>query len=411
MNKGLEGIMVVETATVVAGPMAGRLLADWGADVIHVEHPIRGDIGRSMQITPELRAAAGGCSKIVTDINYTMENHNRNKRGITLDLSQSNGQKIIHKLLEKADVFISNYRQRELEKFNLEYHTLNKINPRLISANVSGYGRKGPDKDLPGYDGLAFWARSGFLHAMQTPEIDPFCTPISAGDRICSMALTCGIMTALFIRERTGLGQEADVSLYNTGVFTIAGDIGGTLVTGQDLQQVDRKDLRNALSTFYQTKDNRWLRIGMPQPDLYWSRFCQAIERSDLENDPRFESFIPRIENHVALFNILEEVFATKTLAEWKIRLDETGLPWAPLLNLPEVVADPQARANDFFDSYNHPSYGHIETVANPIKLSKTKQSVRAPAPEFGQHTEEVLLEFGYTWKDIEKFKEEGIIA
>jgi crotonobetainyl-CoA:carnitine CoA-transferase CaiB-like acyl-CoA transferase len=407
----LEGIKVIETATVMAGPMAGRLLADWGADVIHVENPIRGEIIRSIQDSSVGIAGALGGKAIQSDINFEAENHNRNKRSITLDLSLEGGRKIMYKLLEKADVFLSNYRPRELEKFKLEYPTLNELNSKLIFANVSGFGRKGPDKDAPGFDFLAFWARSGILHELLKPGLEPLITPRAMGDRMTALALACGIMTALFLRERTGIGQEVDVSLFNTGVFAITSELGGSLITGEDLQQVDRKDMLNAAATFYRTKDGRWLRLGLVQTDPYWSRFCGALGREDLEHDPRFDSYVPRIENHEALFNILEKVFLTKTLEEWKDRLTEAGLPWGPVQNLPEVIQDPQARANDFFDTYNHPTHGPLELMGNPIKLSKTPSTVRRPAPEFGQHTEEVLLEYGYTWEDIEGFNHEGIIA
>ena len=159
----------------------------------------------------------------------------------------------------------------------------------------------------------------------------------------------------------------------------------------------------------YQTKDGRWLLICVLQPDRYWSRFCQAIERPDLEYDPRFESFEPRIENHVALYHILEEVFLTKTLDEWKSRL--RGIPFAPFQNFVEVINDPQARANDFFVPFDHPTYGRIEVVASPIKLSKTPATIRLPAPEFSQHTEEILLELGYNWGEISRLKDKNVIA
>ncbi|MFC2071456.1 CaiB/BaiF CoA transferase family protein [Chloroflexota bacterium] len=409
MAFGLEGIKVVDTTTAIAGPMAGRLLADWGADVIHIEHPLRGDIARGPRGNQTAGQQAGRV--LVSDINYIAENHNRNKRGMTLDLSQEGGREIIYKLLEKADVLLVNFRPRELKKFKLEYETLSQLNPRLIQANLTGYGRKGPDKDAPGFDYLAFWARSGLLHVLLKPGITPLITPGGMGDRMSALALALGIMTALYVRERTGVGQEVDVSLFQTGVFGITADIGGALVTGQDLQQLDRKDVVNAVLTFYQTKDGKWLRLGLGQPDPYWSRFCQAIEREDIEHDPRFESFVPRIDNHVALFKILKEVFLARTLDEWKVRLTGVGLPWDPVQTLPEVIADPQARANDFFTSYDHPTYGRIEVVANPIKLSKTPETIRMPAPEFGQHTEVVLLEYGYTWEDIERLKQQGMIA
>ncbi|MDD5039203.1 MAG: CoA transferase [Dehalococcoidales bacterium] len=405
MVAGLEGIRVIETASVLAGPMTGRLLADFGADVIHIEHPVRGDIARSQSAKRKDGRA------IISDIDYAMQNHSRNKRDMTLDLFQDGGREIMYKLLEKADVFLSNFRPRELHKFKLDYDILSKLNPRLICANLTGYNREGPDKDAPAYEHGAYFSRAGILHVLQAPGLPPDQNPVGFGDYIAGVILAYGIMTALFIRERTGTGQEVDTSLFNAGVYALSHDISGSLVSGQDRQPIERKDFASAMANLYQTKDGRWLRLGISQPDIYWSRFCQAIERQDLEHDPRFDSFDLIIDNHIALFHILEEVFASKSLDEWKPRLDKEGLPWSPLQTLPEVINDPQARANDFFIAFEHPTYGRIEVVANPVKLSKTPETIRLPAPEFGQHTEEVLLEYGYTWDDISRFKELGVIA
>jgi len=409
MVLALEGIKVIETASGMAGPMAGRLLADWGADVIHIEHPVRGDMSREARRL--LSSSVSGGRAIVTDINYSHENHNCNKRGMTLNLATEPGREIIYRLLEKADVLLSNFRPRELKKFNLEYKALSRLNPGLICANVTGYGKKGSDRDLPGYDFNAFWARSGVLHVLLTPEMIPPATPMGNGDRVASLALACGILTALFVRERTGAGQEVDTSIFNAGVYFNTIDVGGALVTGQDRRNVDREDLANVLLNSYKTKDGRWLRLAINQPDLYWSRFCRGLGREDLEQDPRFASFASRLENHRQLFTIVEETFLSRTLDEWKVRLTQAGLPWAPIQTLPEVTADPQARANDFFVAYDHPLYGRIKIVANPAKLSKTPATVRLPAPELGQHTEEILLEHNYTWEDIARFKESGVIA
>jgi len=410
MGVALEGVKIIETASGMAGPMAGRLLADWGADVVHVEHPVRGDMSRDARRILAGRRILSGRS-ISSDVNYSHENHNCSKRGMTLDLSREQGREIIHRMLKTADVLLSNFRPRELEKFQIDYETLSGLNPRLICANVTGYGMKGPDRDLPGYDFNAFWAKTGILRVLLTPDMEPPTTPVALGDRVAALSFTCGILAALFARETTGMGQQVDTSLFNTGVFVNASDVGAALVTGQDRQNVERRDLANVLLGSYKTKDGRWLRLAVNQPDLYWSRVCRALGREDLEHDPRFEDFVDRMENHVALFEILEEAFLARPLDEWRVRLTEAGLPWAPVSTLPEVISDPQARANDFFAGYEHPTHGHIEVVANPAHLSNTPASVQRPAPEFGQHTEEVLLEYGYSWEDIAQFKEQGVIA
>jgi crotonobetainyl-CoA:carnitine CoA-transferase CaiB-like acyl-CoA transferase len=400
----LEGVRVMETASVYAGPMAGRILADWGADVIHIEHPVRGDIARS-------ESAKRVGKAIVGDVNYRMENFNRGKRGMTLDLSAEGGPDVLRRLLKTADVFISNFRPRELKRFGLEYDTLCRLNPGLICANVTGYGRKGPDKDLPGYEFTSYFPRSGMLHVLQAPGALPIQPPLGLGDNVAGLALALGIMTALFLRERTGEGQEVDVSLFQAGVHALSLDVAGALATGQDRRPVEREEYGNPLVAPYETGDGRWLFLGVSQPDPYWSSFCRAIGREELEDDPRFSSFEERIESHAALFHILEEAFRTRSLAEWKPRLDEAGLPWSPIQSLPEVAVDPQARANDFFATLEHPTYGSMEVVAGPVRLSKASTAPMRAAPELGQHTEEVLQEHGYTWGDIEGFKEQGVIA
>jgi len=409
MLKGLEGIKIIETANNVAGPLAGRMLADRGADVVHIEHPQKGDLSReSGRIIVDMMM---GGRNIETKINHHWEFNNFNKRGMTLDFSKEKAREILYGMLKTADVFINNYRPREMEKFKLDYESIKKINPRIIYANITGYGVKGPDRNLPGYDFNVFWTRTGIMRVMTTPGEEPFTTPIAFGDRTTAVTLAYGIMTALFIRERTGVGQDVYTSLQQAGIFVNAYDVCAALATGKDRQNVTRRELANVLLNSYITKDSRWIRFAMNQPDLYWKRFCHAIGRDDLENDPRFNGFTQRLENHAPLFDILEETFRSKTLDEWKPLLDEAGLPWAPVLTLPEVITDAQARANGFFIGYEHPSYGPVEMVANPVTLGATPATVRMPAPEFNQHTEEVLLEYGYTWDDIAQLKEAGVIG
>ena len=437
MAIALDGIKVVDLSQVAAVPAAARHLADFGADVIHVENPATGDFWRGYQ------AGQGtGATGVPSDINYNWENYNRNKRGVTLDLSQERGQEILYKLVEEADVFLTNLRPIELERFNLEYATLSRLNPRLIYGALTGFGKKGPDRNVPAYDLTAYWTRAAIpylltMFGMPGPSFRP-----AFGDNVAALALAFGVMTALYVRERTGVGQEVDLALYHTGIYQISFDIAGALVTGQDykdelmkrrqeqeesvrklreemiaeaeaavarLSDLNRGNMPNPLAMRYQTKDERMVVLLALQPDRYWSRFCQAIEREDLEHDPRFESIERRAENSAALIAILDEVFLTRTLDEWKPRL--AALPFAPAQTLLEVINDPQARANDFFVTFDHPTYGRIEVIANPVKLSKTPATVRMPAPEFGQHTEEVLLEHGYTWEDIAQLKEQGVIA
>jgi len=412
MASALTGIKVIDVSQVAAVPMAARYLGDFGADVLHIEHPVAGDSFRVIQ------AGMSRVSGVQSDVNYVWENYNRNKRSVTLNLSRKPGQEILYRLIKEADVFLTNMRPFEQEKYNFEYDTLSQINPRLIYAALTGYGTKGPDKDTPAYDHTAYWARSGIPHRIQSltlpvaPGTPPPAFMPSFGDHMAGMNLACGVMTALFMREKTGTGQKVDVSLFHSGIYQLSMDLAGTLITGQDCQKLESRDsVRSPLVALYQTKDGRWLLLSGLRRDRYWSSFCQAIEREDLENDPRFDSVDTMTENSVDLLHILEDVFSSRTLEEWVPILKTAGIPWAPVQNLTEVVNDPQARANDFFISYEHPEYGRIEGVANPVKLSKSPEQVRLPAPEFSQHTEEVLIDLGYSWEEIGQFKEDGIIA
>ena len=411
MESPLENIKVIELATMAAAPMAGRLLADWGAEVIHVEHPVSGDPWR------EWITVAG--NELPPGTKYSFwEHYNRNKRSITLDLDQEKGLEVLRKLIEGADVFITNRRPYALKKYNLEYDSLKGLNPRLIFGSLTGYGRKGPDQDLPGHDTLAFWARSGFMYLMQQGDSAPPSAgyrTVAAGDKVNALALACGLILAILARERTGLGQEVDVSLLHTGIYTLApialtlGNFEQLFETGEEYEHYLKRE-RDEVSPLYisfETRDKRWLQLSLAPPDPYWSTFCRAIERAELEKDPRFDTVESRMENQTALFHLLEEVFREKTLAEWKERFDKLDLLWSPIQSPKEVLADPQVIENDMIVPFDHPEFGPIKVMSNPVKLSQAPATIRRRAPEFGEHTEEVLLEMGYSWEDIEQFRAE----
>jgi crotonobetainyl-CoA:carnitine CoA-transferase CaiB-like acyl-CoA transferase len=413
VKTGFEDIKVIEASSAVAGPMSSRLLADWGADVIHIDST-EGSMARAMSGANASQNAArqrtqNTTRQIVSDISYTAQNTSCNKRGMALNLSHDSGREIIYKLIEDADVFISNFRPRQLEKFKLRYEDLNPMNPRLICATLTGFGRKGPLQNEPGFGPSAGDCRSGLLHVLQEPGVAPVQMPIAYADFITAMTLTYGIMTALFIREKTSIAQTVDASLYNSVVYALANDIGGSLVSGEDRQSIDRKE-RAALMNFYPTKDDRWLYIMMTRQEVHWPKFCKAIEREDLANDSRFTSGDMSDEDSRALFDILDEVFRTKTLDEWRPIITAVGFPWAPVQNLPEVCSDPQAKENGFFAPMAHPKFGDIEIVANPIKLGITPEVEKRPAPEYNEHTVEILHEIGYTSEDIDRFKEQQVI-
>lgn len=407
---GLERYKVVQTAQWAAGPMCGRLLADWGMDVLFVEPPGKGDVKTGVREGEARNRDVMKGRAIATDVDQNRQHLNRNKRSITLDLSKPAGLAVLHRLLGTADVYLHNFRQREVEKFGLAYEALSARNRRLVCASLTGYGRRGPDRDLPAFEGSAFFARSGALHLMQTPGQPPILHPLGLGDYLTGVTLAYGIVVALLMREQTGAGQEVDTSLFQTGVFAVSYDVNGSLLTGQDRQSLDRHDIANAVGNSYRTKDGRWFRLVMSDPDPYWAKLCRAIERKDMIDDPRFATFRPRLDHYRELFTILDDTFRTRPLAEWKVRLDAEGLPWSTVQTLPEVCVDPQARANGFFVTVPDPANGPLELVGNPVTLGRTTARMR-PAPRYGEHTDEALLEYGYTSDDIARLRTEGAIG
>ncbi|HEX9896420.1 MAG TPA: CoA transferase [Dehalococcoidales bacterium] len=427
MSTALKGIRVIDCSQVAAVPMCARILGDFGADVIHIENPTTGDYWRNF-----LKAQVeSGQACPSPDFDYNWENYNRNKRSVTVDLTKDSGRAIMHNMVKQADVFLSNLRSFELEKFKLEYETLNKINPRIIWGNVNGYGKTGPDKDLPAYDATAYWTRAAIPHMISMPGMPVFGYRPGIGDNVVGLALAYGIMQALYLREKTGVGQAVDVSLYHTGMFQMSFDVSGALITGLDFndwrsqppQELIQQSLAlmmqlmtffnikvtSPLTGAYFTKDGRTLMFVILQPDRYWVKFCKATGHEELLQNHKYDTMEGRAEDYTKLRQIFAETFITKTFAEWHPLLE--GIPYAPTQTLKEVVNDTQAIESGCFVEYEHPQKGKIRQIANPVMMSNDPANVRMPAPEFGQHTEEVLLEYGYSWEDIAKFKDEGVIA
>jgi len=426
MSTALKGIKVIDCSQVAAVPMCARILGDFGADVIHIENPVTGDYWRNF-----LKAQVDSGQACPSEFDYNWENYNRNKRSVTVDLTKESGQAIMHNMVKQADVFLSNLRSFELERFKLEYETLNKINPRIIWGNVNGYGKSGPDKDLPAYDATAYWSRAAIPYVMSQPGMPVWGYRPGIGDNVVGMSLAYGVMQALYLREKTGLGQEVDVSLFHTGLFQISFDVSGSLITGKDFAdwrtsppvelQQQALGIMMQLMAFYNikmtspltgayfTKDARTIMFIILQPDRYWAKFCKALGREDLLENHKYDTIEGRAEDLMQLRQIFSERFLTKTLDEWRPLLE--GIPYAPNQSLLEAANDIQATESGCYVSYEHPQKGVIRQVANPVIMSKDPASVRMAAPEFGQHTEEVLLEYGYSWEDIAKFKNEGTIA
>jgi len=379
-------------------------MGSWGADVIHVEPPGRGDLQRHL-----LAAGMAGWAR-PHEVNYIWEHVDRNKRSLTVNLKSAEGQEIIHTLAADSDVFLNNLRPYEMEKFNLGYETLARINDKIIYANLTGYGRRGPERNTGGYDSVAFWARSGVMDLMHEADSAPNISRPAYGDSITSQSLLAGVMAALFIRERTGRGQEVEVSLFNTAMFALGTDLSGCLISGEDAIRPSRRTMANPIRNIYPTSDKRWIMLGMTTSQPYWPRFCEAVGRPELENDPKFATVEGRAEHATELVMILEETFKQKSYGEWTDILSRNKLIWAPLQTPLEVTRDEQAIANDYFSDWDHPTYGPIRLLNNPIKLSDTPAENRCKAPELGEHSDEILTELGYSQEKIEELRKTGII-
>jgi formyl-CoA transferase len=405
MARELQGIRVIEVGGAVAAPIVGMLMGSWGAEVIHVEPPGKGDNWRHV-----LGQGMAGWAR-PNPVNYYWEHTDRNKKSLALNLGSPEGQAVLHKLAASADVFLNNLRPYEMEKFRLTYDILSGINPKIIYANLTGYGRRGPEKNTGGYDSVAFWARSGVMDLMHDAGVAPNISRPGYGDSITAMSLLAGIMAALYIREKTGVAQELEISLYNTAVWALGYDIAGCLITGEDAVRPQRKSMGNPIRNVYETGDHRWIMLGMTNAQHYWPGFCGAIHHPELENDPRFATYEARAGHAGELVALLDGVFRGRTYDEWVEILSQTRIVWSPVTTPLEVTRDRQAIANEFFVDWDHPEHGQIKVLNNPIKLSETKAEITMAAPKLGEHSEEILKGLGYGESEIQALKASGAIG
>ncbi|GIW41513.1 MAG: alpha-methylacyl-CoA racemase [Candidatus Binatia bacterium] len=396
----LEGIRVLELGFWVAGPAVGGILGDWGAEVVKVEPP-RGDPFRGLYVK-----SAG----LDVPINPPFELDNRGKRSVALDLGTPEGREIAGKLLERSDVFVTNLQREALERFGLDYETLAPRFPRLVYAQVTGYGERGPDRDRPAYDIGAFWSRAGVVAALTPEGSEPPYQRGGFGDHITAISAAAGVVTALFARERTGRGQKVSTSLLRAGIYVMGFDTNTALRLGTVPGPMRRTDLPNPLVTAYRAGDGRWFWLLGLEGDRHWPDLVRAVERPEWLEDPRFSTMTARREHARELIALLDDVFAKKTLAEWGEAFDRAGMWWAPVRSTAEVVRDPQAWASGAFVEVPLGDGSRAPMVSGPVDFSETPWQPRGPVPELGQHTEEVLLELGFDWEKIAELKDRGVI-
>jgi crotonobetainyl-CoA:carnitine CoA-transferase CaiB-like acyl-CoA transferase len=397
----LEGIRVLEVANWLAVPGCGALLTDLGAQTIKVEPP-GGDAWRGFRLDTR------GWDNPPPG-NPMFEVDNRGKRSIAVNLDHPDGRAVVHRLAQDADIFLTNLVVGRRQRYGLTYPELAADNQRLIYLSFSGYGDEGPDRDRLGFDYAGFWSRSGILGSIGDPGLPPPMPRTGMGDHVTAPLLLAGVLAALYERDRSGVGQQVSTSLLNSGMWVLASDLQATAMTRQEPRRTSRAEAMNPLLNTYQAGDGLWFMLVMAAPDPYWPKMCAALARPDLERDPRFGAIKDRTANAAALVAEFETAFAAHPRDEWGRRFDAHGLIWAPVQRMMDVVDDPQVAANGYFTEVrDHPVYGTFPTINTPLKFSRSEVGPKGPAPEVGQHTEEVLLEAGYGWEDIGRLRETG---
>jgi crotonobetainyl-CoA:carnitine CoA-transferase CaiB-like acyl-CoA transferase len=402
MSKGpLSGIKVIEISTFQQGPVAGMRLGDLGADVIKIE-PKEGDPARRHIKTIEAEFGVKG-------FNYYFEHANRNKRGIVLDMKKEQGMDVFLRLIDSADVFLNNMSIGAPIRLGIGPETLLARNPRLIFAQSSGWGRKGPLANSLSFDYTGI-ARSGLMMAAGEDQTPPCMILPGLGDELGGLVCAWGVSLALFARERTGKGQVVDTSLMGSVVAMLGHLVSGTAMLNQKFPRFIRSNAGNALYNHYRCKDDKWIAIAHLDPDRWWAKVCGALGIEELINDPKFSTFNARSANRRELVAIFDNIFAGKTRQEWMNILEEHGCIFTPVQDINEVVEDPQLTANNYIINIEHPLYGALKTMGFPWDFSETPASWKRKAPALGEHTEEVLLEIGYSSEEIGGLKEKGVI-
>ena len=395
----LTGTRVLDVASYLAAPVAGTMLADFGADVIKVEAPT-GDPYRRLNENPGMPQ---------TEVEFHWHVTNRNKRGIVLDLQTDAGRSVLYRLIERADVLITNFTRPAREKLGLTYEDVAPLNERLIYASLTAYGESGPEAAKTGFDSTAYWARSGLMHMVKPePTAVPARSLPGQGDHPTGVALFGAIALGLLHRERTGKGTKVHSSLIANGVWSNAYFTQSILSGGDAPMRPRRDEMPNALTNHYQCGDQHWFILSIVNQEREWPSLVRALERPELEQDPRFSTPAARRENVRALTEYLDNVFATRPWPEWRQRLDAERVTFGTVGTTEDVPHDEQMIASGAIKATDDPGIGAPYVVDTPLWVDAAEKAPARAAPGLGANNAEVLKEAGYAESDIAGLRAAG---
>ncbi|CUU55081.1 Crotonobetainyl-CoA:carnitine CoA-transferase CaiB [Parafrankia irregularis] len=401
----MKGVRVLEVAEQTFVPAASALLSDLGAEVIKIEHVERGDAMRGLATT--------GTAIVPENVHVLLEHSNRGKRSLGLDIASPEGIEILYKLAATSDVFITNKLPRVRKKLKIDLEDIRAHNPDIIYVRGTGQGERGPDADKGSYDGLAFWARAGVALGIMQPEYGhvPFPPGPGFGDSIGAMTIAGGTAMALFHRERTGEATVVDVSLMSSAMWAMGQAIGLSVTLGQGwAPPPSDAPRRNPLVGNYLTKDGRWLALTCLQAGRYWLPFCECVGRPDLATDPRFADFESLMAHSAEATEALRELFAQRTVDEWRAALADFIGQWAVVQDTLEAANDPQSVANGYLQPCETADGFPFSLVASPVQFDE-EPAAPGRAPEFNEHGDEILAGLGLDIEEILDLKVRGVVA
>jgi crotonobetainyl-CoA:carnitine CoA-transferase CaiB-like acyl-CoA transferase len=412
MGGPLDGVRVLEVASHVFAPMAGAVLAEWGADVLKVEHPETGDPYRGL--------VTAGLHKVHAGADVQFQAANRGKRSVGLDLKHSEGRAILSRLVGATDVFVTNLRAPVVARLRLGVDDLRAESPSLIYVRATAFGPAGPDAGRGGYDAGAYWARSGMQHILASPSGGwPYAPPAAFGDVVGGITIAGAISTALYRRAATGVPSVIDASLLASGMWQIQMEVTNSCIDPPETAPIvpettpataqDRYQAANPLMLAYRTSDGRFIVLQLLASDRHWPDLCRALGEPEMAADSRFADMAARKQNARACVTWLDEVFARRDFAEWRTILADFEGEWVPSLRPDELPGDPQVVANRYLTDVDLGNGHSLPLVAVPVQFDGDQPESRR-APEPGEHTEAVLQELGFSWEQIGALKDRKAI-